>query len=235
MGKANCSDELKHDAVAQIVDATLVPAPKQRNTEDEKAAIKAGKSAKQIWRGKPNKAHQKDVDARWTVKIGGKVRYRPDGTPLPQIATPVFGYKLHISIDRRFGFIHKAAVTSAADSDGRQMRRVIDTANTAGDVWADSAYRSSKNEAWLKANMLNSRIHRRKTKGRPMPENMARANAAKSAIRARVEHVFAHQKNRYGLFIRTIGIARAQAKLTLANLAYNFDRLIFHQRCAATG
>ena len=219
----------------QIVDATLVPAPKQRNTEDEKAAIKAGKSARQIWRGKPNKAHQKDVDARWTVKIGGKVRYRPDGTPLPQIATPVFGYKSHISIDRRFGFIRKAAVTSAADSDGRQLRRVIDTSNTAGDVWADSAYRSSKNEALLKSNMLKSRIHRRKPKGKPMPEHMARANAAKSAIRARVEHVFAHQKNRYGLFIRTIGIARAQAKLTLANLAYNFDRLIFHERCAATG
>lgn len=105
----------------QIVDATLVPAPKQRNTEDEKAAIKAGKSARQIWRGKPNKAHQKDVDARWTVKIGGKIRYRPDGTPLPQIATPVFGYKSHISIDRRYGFIRKAAVTSAADSDGRQL------------------------------------------------------------------------------------------------------------------
>ena len=103
----------------QIVDATLVPAPKQRTTEEEKAAIKAGKSARQIWRGKPNKAHQKDVDARWTVKIGGKVRYRPDGTPLPQIATPVFGYKSHISIDRRFGFIRKAAVTSAANSDGR--------------------------------------------------------------------------------------------------------------------
>ena len=40
----------------QIVDATLVPAPKQRNTEAEKAAVKAGKSAKQIWPGKPNKA-----------------------------------------------------------------------------------------------------------------------------------------------------------------------------------
>ena len=51
----------------------------------------------------------------------------------------------------------------------------------------------------------------------------------------RLEHVFAHQKNRYGLFIRTVGIARAQAKLTLANLTYNFDRLIFHERCAATG
>jgi len=44
--------------------------------------------------------------------------------------------------------------------------------------------------------MLNSRIDHRKPKGKPMPEHMARGNAAKSAIRARVEHVFAHQKNR---------------------------------------
>ena len=50
-----------------------------------------------------------------------------------------------------------------------------------------------------------------------------------------VEHVFEHPKNRYGLFIRTIGLARAKAKLTLANLAYNFDRFIFHQRCTASG
>ena len=61
----------------------------------------------------------------------------------------------------------------------------------------------------------------------------SRANARKSAVRARVEHVFAHQKNRFGLFIRTIGLARAEAKLTLANLAYNFNRLIFHERNAA--
>ena len=62
-----------------------------------------------------------------------------------------------------------------------------------------------------------------------------RANAAKSSIRAAVEHVFAHQKNRFGLFIRTIGIARAEAKLTMANIAYNFDRLIFHERARAMG
>ena len=53
-------------------------------------------------------------------------------------------------------------------------------------------------------------------------------------MRAHVEHVFAHQKNRYGLFIRTIGLARAEAKLTLVNLAYNFDRLIFNERKYAT-
>lgn len=142
----------------QIVDASLVPAPKQRNTDPEKEAVKAGRTASEIWPDEPNRAAQKDTDARWTLKVGGKVRTRPDGVPLPMIALPVFGYKSHISIDRRFSF-----------------------------------------------------------------------------IRGRVEHVFGLHKNRYGLFIRTIGIKRAEAKLTLTNLACNFDRLIFHERRAATG
>lgn len=110
------------------------------------------------------------------------------------------------------------------------LRQVIDRENTGSEVWVDSAYRSQSNEAWLADRMLTSRIHRRKPNGRPMPVATARANAVKSSIRARVEHVFAHQKNRLGLFIRTIGIARAEAKLTLANLAYNFDRLVFHEK-----
>ena len=174
-------------------------------------------------------------NARWTLKVGGKQRYRPDGTPLPMIATPVFGYKSHISIDRRFGFIRAAVVTSAAEAEGRVLRRVVTTDNTGGDVWADSAYRSQSNEKWLAANMLGSQIHRRKPAGKPMPAATARANARKSSVRARIEHVFAHQKTRFGLFIRTIGLARAEAKLTLANLAYNFDRLIFHERRSAIG
>ena len=219
----------------QIVDASLVPAPKQRNTDAEKEAIKAGKTAAEIWPDDPAKAAQKDVDARWTLKIGGKVRYKPDGTPLPQIATPVFGYKSHISIDRRYGFIRQAVVTSAAAPDGRQLKALVTTDNLSSEVWADSAYRSAGNEAWLAKRMLTSRIHRRKPAGKPMPQAMARANAKKSTVRAAVEHVFAHQKVRFGMFIRTIGLARAEAKLTLANLAYNFDRLIFHERRAARG
>jgi hypothetical protein len=66
-----------------------------------------------------------------------------------------------------------------------------------------------------------------------MPIPTERANAAKSAISAKREHVFAHQKNRFGLFIRTIGITRADAKLTLANLAHSFDRLSSMRRARA--
>jgi transposase, IS5 family len=231
----------------QIVDASLVPAPKQRNTEYEKAQIKAGKTAQEIWLDAPNKAAQKDTQAPlswfackllpgngWTLKIGGKIRFRPDGTPLPQIALPVFGYKSHIAIDRRYGFIRESAVTSASEADGRMLRRLVTTNNTSSEVWADTAYRSQSNEKWLVSQMLTSRIHRRKPNGKPMPKATACANGKKSSVRARVEHVFTHQKMRFGLFIRTIGLARAEAKLTLANIAYNFNRLVFHERRAAT-
>jgi hypothetical protein len=124
-------------------------------------------------------------------------------------------------------------VTSDTDPDGRQLKHLIDKDNTASNVWADSAYRSHLNERWLADNMMNSCIHRRKTKGKMMPKATALANAKKSSIRARVEHVFAHQKSKFGLFVSTIGLARAEAKLTLANLAYNFDRLIFHENLKA--
>jgi transposase, IS5 family len=36
-----------------------------------------------------------------------------------------------------------------------------------------------------------------------------------------------------GLFIRTIGIARARVKIGMANLVYNFKRLLFLQRSVA--
>ena len=50
-----------------------------------------------------------------------------------------------------------------------------------------------------------------------------------TSIRSRVEHVFAAQKRRFDLVIRTISLARAAAKLALANLAYNFTRLAWLQ------
>ncbi|WP_054108785.1 hypothetical protein [Novosphingobium sp. AAP83] len=104
------------------------------------------------------------------LKIGGKVRYRGDRTPLPMIALPVFGYKSDISIDRCFGFIREMTVTSALAADGRLLRQVVSTDNAGSEVWADSAYRSKRNEKWLSDRMLTSRIHRRKPKAKPVPK-----------------------------------------------------------------
>jgi transposase, IS5 family len=134
------------------------------------------------------------------------------------------------------GGIHsiKWAASDAAAYAGARLRKgLLDQGNTASNVWVDTAYRSAANEAFMKKNGFVSRVHRKKPKGRPMPNAVRRANAAKSKIRSRVEHVFAEQKDRMRLFIRTIGIARAKVKIGMANLVYNFKRLIFLQRTAA--
>ena len=86
-----------------IVDATLVAAPRQSKTEDEKKAIKEGRIPED-WKVKPAKVRHKDRDARWTVKFS-KAKERPDGTKPIDIAIPVFGCQNHVSIDRGFGFI----------------------------------------------------------------------------------------------------------------------------------
>jgi IS5 family transposase len=217
----------------QIVDATLVAAPRQRNTDAEKAAIKAGKRAREIWPEKPSKARQKDTDARWTVKFS-KAKPAEDGTKRIDIAIPTFGYKSHIAIDRRHGIIRRQKVTDAAAHDGARLREgLIDTTNTASDVWADSAYRSAENERYLAGIGKVSRIHRRKPKGKPMPRQTAKANARKSAVRAAIEHPFAHQKGPMKLVIRTIGLARAEAAITLANMAYNMKRWCWLDRRSA--
>jgi IS5 family transposase len=74
----------------QIVDATIVAAPKQRNSDGEKADIKEGKIP-QAWKDKPAKLRQKDRDARWTVKFS---RAKPDeegNINHRDIAIPAFG------------------------------------------------------------------------------------------------------------------------------------------------
>ena len=217
----------------QIVDASLIAAPRQHNTDDEKKAIKEGRIP-DSWRDKPAKLRQKDRDARWTVKFT-KAKPREDGSlPSVDLAIPVFGYQNHISIDRGFGFIRKWSATDAAAYEGRRLREgLLDKTNTAAGVWADTAYRSAANETFMERNGFISHIHRKKPKGRAMPEAIRRANAAKSKIRSRVEHVFAEQKDRMEVFIRTVGIARATMKIGMTNLVYNIKRLVFLCRTAA--
>ena len=210
----------------QIVDATIVAAPKQRNTIEEKKAIREGR-VPDDWKAKPARLAQKDRDARWTVKYT-KAKPREDGSlPVVDLAIPAFGYKNHVSIDRGFGLIRKWTATHAAAHDGARLEDVLDRTNTASDVWADTAYRSAKNEAMLSRRGFVSRIHRKKPPGRPMPDRTRFANAQKSKVRSAVEHVFAHQKGLMGLVVRTIGIARAQVKIGLANLAYNMRRFVW--------
>ena len=179
----------------RIIDATVVPAPKQRNTQEEKIATKEGRIPEE-W--KPAKIRQKDRDARWSIKYT-KAKVREGADPKAakpvDLAIPMFGYKNHIGIDRAHGLIRTWDASAANAHDGARLPDLISKENTASGVWADTAYRSKKNEAFLARGMFTSNIHQKRLPRRPLPERIARANAKRSKVRAAVEHVFAGQKH----------------------------------------
>lgn len=203
----------------QMIDASFVHVPVQRNDRDENGTLKAG-NVPEDWLEKPAKLRQKDTDARWTKK--NNVSH--------------YGYKTHINADRRFKLIRKYDVTSAASHDSRSFDGLLDPDNTSADVWADSAYRSAEREADLKERMIRSHIHHKGHRNKPLSQHRQQVNKRRSKVRARVEHVFGHQENSMGgTLVRTIGMARAKTKIGLKNLAYNMQRFVFllrtGQRC----
>jgi len=215
----------------QIVDASIIAAPRQRMTDEEKEIVKGG-GIPPDWSANPRKLAQKDRDGRWTLKRGRKKK-RPDGSPMMEISTPIFGYKSHINTDRRHGFVRRWSVTDASRYDGRKLGGLLDRDNTGSEIWADTAYRSQKNEKKIARAGLTSKVHFRKPPGKALPAKLERANAARSKVRSAVEHLFAEMKSRMGLFVRTIGIDRATAKIGMANIAFNMKRLVFWERKTA--
>ena len=201
----------------QIVDATIVSAPKQRNSREENEAIKTGKTPA-CWEDDPAKNAQKDKEARWTKKHGKSY----------------FGYKNHIGVDRKHKLIRRYADSDASVHDSQKLDELLDRSNTGNEVWADSAYLSAETEAKLKAKGYKSRVHRRSTRNRPLAQCQQAANTTRSKVRARVEHVFAEQENAMGgKIVRTIGMARARVKIGMMNLVYNMRRLVQLERMAA--
>jgi len=200
----------------QIVDASIVEVPRQRNTREENETIKRGETPSE-WEKQPAKRRQKDTDARWTKKHGENT----------------FGYKNHLNVDVKYKLIRKGTVTPASMHDSQVTGKLLDPKNSGRSVWGDSAYRSEKIDRLLKRRKLTNRIHYKGYRDHPLSEHRQALNRARSRVRARVEHVFGFQHNtmKAGL-IRCIGLARAGPKIALANLVYNMMR--FTQLCRST-
>ena len=190
----------------QIIDASIVQAPKQRNSRDENKGIKDG-NIPEDWND--NKRRQKDTQARWVKKNGKNY----------------FGYKNHIEIDAKHKFVRKYDVTDAAVHDSNVFGNLLDTKNSSRDVWADSAYRSQEKLDELDKRGFREHIQRKGCRNKKLPQRELKGNHTRSKVRSRVEHIFGVQTQRAGsLILRTIGVARAKAKIGLRNLAYNIDR-----------
>lgn len=206
-----------HAKMGQIVDATIIPAPRQRNSRDENKQIKEGETPKE-WEQQPSKLSQKDVNARWTKKRG----------------ETYYGYKDHISVDTEHKLIRKYVVTPANTPDIQCMKELLDEKNTGKYVWGDKAYRGKKVEEMLSGKFID-KINFRSTAAKWMPDEIRRENVRRSKIRVRVEHVFGFMVNTMkGKMIRCIGMKRTEGKIGLMNLVYNLCRYEQLNRHSAT-
>lgn len=200
----------------QIVDASFVDVPKQRNSREENQHIKDGAKPERFEKN-PNVGCQKDIDARWTSKNGEKH----------------FGYKDHVTVDNAHKLIRDYEVTSAEVHDSNVFEDIL-AENTSKAVWADSAYRSEEHELILDEMGYRSHVHKKGKRGKPLTSREEKANKRKSKTRVRVEHVFGSISNEQGgLFFRVIGLARTKMKIGMMNVVYNMRRFVTLSRMSA--
>ena len=198
----------------QIVDASFVDVPKQRNSKEDNDQIKSGKTPERFKENK-HRESQKDVEARWAVK--NKETH--------------YGYKNHIAIDQQYKLIRDYEVTSAEVHDSQVFIELLSADNSSPEVWADSAYSSEELEISLYAMGKRSQVHQKGCRNHPLTKAQKTLNQKKSKVRARVEHVFGSITNEQGgIFSRVIGMARNRMKIGMMNLVYNMRRFSYLQR-----
>lgn len=190
----------------QIIDASIVTAPVQHRCSEENEAIKRGEVPAD-W----NVAQraQKDVDARWTKKHGKSY----------------YGYKLHASTDRRWGFMSRIEVTAASVNDTEVFEATLDETNTAKDVDADRGYAKHARETELYVQGYRAHVQRKGTATQPIsdaqqtaqPSHLQAAHLWRTPVRASDANGRMH--------LRTIGLARARAVIELKVIAHNLMHL----------
>jgi IS5 family transposase len=190
----------------QIVDATLVPAPRQHFTKEDKEQLEKD-AMPADW--SPPKRRQKDLDATWTSKHG-KSHY---------------GYKFTVNVDNKHKFIRKIVTDTASPHDSMHFEAAIDPLNTSRDVFADRGYPSKERQDWLKAHGYRDQIQRKGYRNKPLTQRQQGRNQRIAKTRTRVEHVFAAIEQMGGKLIRTIGQARANFAMTMMAACYNLNRL----------
>lgn len=220
-----------------IVDATFVEVPKQRNTREQNAQIKAGEIPPAFNADAKLRAH-KDTDARWAMKD----------------FQAYFGYKNHCKVDVADKLILAAKITPANVHDIRPFAGLVRAGD--GSVHADCfgtfgphpalrsgllaagclaplgcAYKSAANDADLAAKAVTGHINIQGSKAHPLSEKQKAANRERSKVRCRVEHVFAQMRGTMrALWQRCIGLTRNTAGIQLSNLVYNMVRFEQIQR-----
>lgn len=135
-----------------------------------------------------------------------------------------YGYKAHLSTDAGHQLIHRVLLTTANACEGHVLPQLTPTETTA--VYADKAYDTKANKAWLKKHGLVNGILKKAARWIELKDDDVVENVEKARVRRHIERVFAHLKQWQNYRrVRYLGLARNQLELTLKAVAYNLKRM----------
>jgi transposase, IS5 family len=150
-----------------------------------------------------------DADARYTRKY----------------SQSYYGYKAHVSSDGEHQLVRTAVISSANANDADLLERVAPT--DASRLYADKAYDTKANAAWLRQHGIESQIAKKGAHHIKLTEQDHADNRRKSRVRGGIERIFAHWKQwQHYRRVRYLGLAKNQLELTLKAVAYNLKRLV---------
>jgi transposase, IS5 family len=196
----------------QMVDATIVPVPTQRNSREENEAVKAGR-----------------IPGEQVGKIA------PEG---PRGALDEEAWQAFFWIQEPCECGCQAQADPALRGDrcgsAQKLDELLTKGNSSADGFGDSAYRSRRSRSdcapaasravFICGPLAITRCRKRKRMRTATEAKFAPASSTCSQL----------SRLRWGgRIVRTIGIVRARAKIGLQNLAYNIRRLVTLEQIAA--
>jgi IS5 family transposase len=136
-----------------------------------------------------------------------------------------YGYKAHVSSDGAHQLIRTAHISAANVHDGDLLEQVAPR-DAGSSLYADKAYDTKANTAWLRQHGMNSQIAKKGAHHIKLTEHDRAENRRKSRVRGGIERVFAHLKKwQHYVRVRYVGLVKNQLELTLKAVAYNLKRL----------
>ena len=109
------------------------------------------------------------------------------------------------------------------------MEQLLTEKDEGQPLYADSAYTGEDQEAVYKKKKVINKIIEKGYRNKPLTEEQIANNKEKSRTRVRDEHVFGFVENSmHGSIVRTIGIARAKAKIGMIH-PMKYLALLFHR------
>ena len=152
-----------------------------------------------------------DTDASWIKK--GKRAY--------------YGYKAHMSVDTKEGFILAGHITPASTADTTELERIINESHfpEASPVFADKGYASDKNRNILADKKLIDGIMHKAYRNKPLTTTQRIINRFISSLRYKVEQTIGTLKRGYQFYrMRYKGLKKGNMEFLLNAMAFNLKK-----------